>query len=208
MTYKAIGFDWGGVLNGRPGKYFGMGLAELLDITEEQFKDAYFAHNKEFNQGLITLEELWIRVLADAGRTDRLEDTLRYVGNSSYDSPNEDVIALVDSLRSHGYKTALLSNNTVAKGEQLRTEGFDRHFDVFHISAETGIAKPEPQAFINLANDLEVEPSEMIFIDDTPKSLASSNEVGFTPVLFEDYEQLVAELQKLGVKISLTRNQK
>ncbi len=81
----------------------------------------------------------------------------------------------------------------------MREKGLDKHFDVFHISAETALVKPEPDAFKHLANELGVEIKELVYIDDSEKSLSTSKECGFTPVLFESYEQLVNDLTRLDV---------
>jgi len=42
--------------------------------------------------------------------------------------------------------------------------------------------------------------NELVFIDDSPTSLVDAEEVGYTPILFESYEQLVADLRKLNIK--------
>lgn len=200
MTYKAIGFDWGGVLNGKPGKVFGETLASMLDITFDEYRIAYFHHNTAFNSGKINGKELWRRVLEELSKLDQLDEVLAYVDDSLKDDPNTDVIRLVDRLHSSGYKVGLLSNNTDEMGLKIRASGLDRHFDVFHISAETGYAKPTPQAFTFFAEALGVTLGELIFVDDTAKSLSTAEDIGFTPILFTDYDQLVAELNQLGIR--------
>lgn len=58
-AYKAVGFDWGGVLNGRPGKYFAMAVADTIGVSPEAYRTAYFHHNRKVNRGEITWEQLW-----------------------------------------------------------------------------------------------------------------------------------------------------
>lgn len=201
MTYSAIGFDWNGVLNGKPGKVFGRTLASMLAITFDKYRTAYFHHNTAFNNGEINTEELWRRVLTELNKLDQLDEVLAYVADSLKDDPNTNVITLVDTLRSNGYKVGLLSNNTFEIGEKIRASGLDKHFDVFHISAETGYAKPSPQAFAHFAEALGVTLSELIFVDDTAKSLSTASDIGFTPILFTDYDQLIVELKQLDIQV-------
>ncbi len=200
MTYKAIGFDWGGVLNGKPGKFFGEDVAKLLGITHEQYKDAYFHHNKKINRGEVTWEQLWTLVLSELGQPDKVAQVMTLSDEANKDALNIEVLELVDTLRAQGYKVGLLSNNTQEKADSMRAKGLDKHFDVFHISAETGLVKPDIAAFEHLAQSLETDISELIFIDDTDKSLSTAKVCGFMPILFADYEQLTKALRKLGIE--------
>jgi len=202
MTYKAIGFDWGGVINGKPGKYFSIGIAEILGTREQAFKDAYFSHNKAFNRGDINLDELWNRVLGDLGKVDKTDEVMAFLRETHKISVNHNVMNLVDTLKLNGYKVGLLSNNTTEGGNEIRALGLDKHFDVFHISADTGDVKPEPSSFTNFAAALGIEPTELIFIDDTPKSLETSVSVGFAPILYESYDQCINDLESLGINVS------
>lgn len=199
MNFKAIGFDWGGVLNGKPGKFFGEKVAATLGITQAEYLEAYFHHNKKVNRAEITWEELWSLVLTELGHPDKVGEVLKISQDFNADALNQNVLDLVDKLRASGYKVGLLSNNTIEKAESMRAQGLDKHFDVFHISAETALVKPEPEAFQHLADELGVNIEELIFIDDSEKSLSTASECGFTPILFESYDQLANELSKFHV---------
>lgn len=201
MTYKAIGFDWGGVLNGKPGKFFGEAVSELLGIPHEKYLEAYFHHNKKINRGEVTWEELWSLVLTELGQPDKVQTVMALSQEANVDNLNQAVLGLVDGLRAAGYKVGLLSNNTHERAADMRESNLNGHFDVFHISAETGFVKPEPKAFQHLAQDLQVDIKELIFVDDSEKSLSTAGECGFTPILFEHYDQLMTALRQLGINI-------
>ncbi len=204
MPYRAVGFDWGGVIKGRLGSDFTREASELIGVDIDDFRQAYFAHNKDVNRGDIDWLELWNRVLGDLGKAEFVDRILAINQERSTNLPeqiNYKMINLVDSLKLKGYKVGLLSNNTLRAGIELRELGIDRHFDVFHISAETRLVKPEPEAFDLLAKELGIEMSEFIFIDDAEKSLSTAKECGFTPVKFESLEKLLHDLRVLGVDI-------
>jgi hypothetical protein len=42
---------------------------------------------------------------------------------------------------------------------------------------------------------------ELIYIDDTERSLANVKEIGYRPILFTDYETLLHDLKSLGIKV-------
>ena len=199
MQYKGIGFDWGGVLNGLPGKYFGQKVSAALNITHDKYLEAYYHHNKKINRGEVTWEELWTLILTELGQPEKVQEVMKISQDSNAVSLNQEVLDLVDRLRASGYKVGLLSNNTHEKAAMMREKGLEKHFDVFDISAETGLVKPEKEAFQHLSNELGVRLEELVFIDDSEKSLSTAKECGFTPILFESYEQLVCELTKLGI---------
>lgn len=203
MTYRAIGFDWGGVLYGEPGQPLYMQIIDLLGISLDEYNTAYFRHNNKANSGEISYEELWTLVLQDLGQTDKLSEVLALNAASMAKVPNAQMLALVKTLRANGYKVGMLSNNSVERGDMLRSEGLDKEFDVFHISAETGLAKPDPASFRLFADALGVALDELIFIDDTPQSLSTAPECGYAPILFKNYSELIENLAALGIEIPL-----
>ncbi len=99
MKYRGIGFDWGGVLNGKPGRFFGQGVSQLLGTTHEKYLEAYFHHNKKINRGEVTWEELWSLVLTDLGRPDKVQDVMKISQEFNADSLNTNILDLVDKLR-------------------------------------------------------------------------------------------------------------
>jgi putative hydrolase of the HAD superfamily len=203
-TYKAIGFDWGGVLNGKPGKYFAQTVADTVGVTREEYQTAYFHHNQKVNRGEVSWQQLWELVLDELGHQNEPElvrKIIKISEEANADNLNDDMLKLVHTLRSNGYKVGLLSNNSADKAALMRERGLDKRFDVLDISVETGFVKPNSEAFIHLADGLGVDISELIYVDDTPKSLSTAENVGFTPILFDNYNQLVKDLTALGIHI-------
>lgn len=201
--YKAIGFDWGGVLNGAPRNYFYDVITLMPGITLEKLKEVYFNYNQAFNRGEMTWRELWQTVLNGLGFADREDIVDKIIDMSeknNADNLNASIVELIDTLRKNDYKVGLLSNNSEDGVAQMQRLGIVEHLDAFDVSIITGLVKPNPEAFTHLANGLGVNISELVFIDDTEKSLSTAAETGFTPIIFTSYSQLVDDLRKLGVK--------
>jgi HAD superfamily hydrolase (TIGR01509 family) len=201
MTYKAVGFDYGGVIKGKPSGYFMGSLCSILGITPEQYKKSYYKFNKQVNRDEITWHELWALVVKDLGKGQLLPEVIKFADEGFKQSLNEDVLELVDKVKKKGYRVGLLSNNTADLRQEVQELGVDKHFDVVNISGETGLVKPEVAAFKYFANDLGVGINEFIFIDDSPQSLSTADECGYTPILFESTKGLVAELIRLKVLV-------
>lgn len=205
MQYKAIGFDHGGVIEGRPGFQFNQMICHTLDTTQADYESAYFAHNRDsINGELISEIELWTRVLKDLHREDLLQTLTGNIAEYKRTNNfiNEELLAHIASFRSKGFKTGLLSNNSIEVANRLRDVGQDAYFDSFIISAEVGMSKPDPKIFDYFCNDLGVQMNELIFVDDSPQSLSTAEECGFTPILYTNFDDLVRQLGSLGIDIS------
>jgi epoxide hydrolase-like predicted phosphatase len=195
--YKAVGFDWGGVLVSS--KPITEGIAAILGIPKRDLLKIYYQYNYLANVESMSYAELWTRVVTDLGHPDKVPQVLEYMAVQQTFKLDQRMIDLVDVLKQKGFKVGLLSNNTRENGDKMRAEGLDKHFDVFLISSEIGYQKPSKGAFNLLIESLDVLPQEMIYIDDSEGSLTLAGEIGYHPILFTGYEKLKQDLTKLGV---------
>lgn len=197
--FKGIGFDYGGVIDGQSSSFFDKKISEILDVNIDEFKISYFKFNELYNKGSISKEELWKMILKDLNRETKKDDVFAFLKQQPIGEINLKILDLIDSLRSRGFKVGMFSNFTKEAADKMREIGIDKHFDTFLVSAETGCVKPSVEAFNILAEKMDILPTELIFIDDTEKSLSSAKEVGFHPILFRGYESLIEELKSLKI---------
>lgn len=203
---SAIGFDWGGVILQTPGRSFADDAAQFLGVENESFRRAYFLHNHLVNKGANTKAyeeavEMWSTILNELGKYDSLEAFMAFIRSYPKGSVSQEMIALVKKLRAAGWKLGLFSNNSVEAAQEFRLQGYDCLFDAALFSGEVGCMKPEPEAFLKLAGALNIAVSELVFIDDSPRSLSTAAEVGYIPVLFIKQDELLDQLQSLGVVV-------
>ena len=103
--------------------------------------------------------------------------------------PLDDVVPL---LRAAGLRTAVLSN---ADGPPR--PGLRGLVDVVLLSGETGLRKPDPQAFAGAAARLGVAPGECVHVDDLPANVRGAVQAGLVGVLHRTRAATVAELEAL-----------
>jgi putative hydrolase of the HAD superfamily len=204
MSYKAVGFDYGGVIGGLDASFssFIEDLAKIMGISVDEITQQYFALNRKINCGEIrTWREFWQLFLGQFNRLDLVQevDVMTTQFAKHLNIIDQRMLDLVDSLKSSGLKVGLLSNTSLERGKELRDLKVNTHFDVFLVSAEIRMMKPDGEAFMRLASELGVSPKEMVFIDDSQGSLSAADQCGFTPILFKDYTQLVSDLQQLKI---------
>ena len=200
MSYKAKGFDYGGVIAGPTGREFDKRVCDFLDTDLNQYHKVYFQFNGLMNNGQITKPELWRRVLAALGKSERYNSFIDLQAQLDNHEIHSNTLQLVDTLRKNGYKVGLLSNNTLKTANYIRSTDLVNHFDVCVMSSEIGMSKPDTKIFEYFFSKLGVSPREAIFIDDFEKSLSTAAEIGYHPIFFSSHSALIRELTSLGVR--------
>jgi epoxide hydrolase-like predicted phosphatase len=199
--YKAICFDWTGVIFGYPGIKFSKAAAKIIGVSLEDFHRVYFTHNSKVNVDGIPLEDFATILSTELGKPNKKSAYINFVKNFPAGKLNVAMVSLIKTLKESGYKVGLLSNKSKQDGTNIRSYDFTKYFDSILISEEIGLMKPQKEAFEMLIKNLDILPREMIFIDDVEKNFSTASEVGYTPVLFTNYNALVKELTSLEVKL-------
>jgi HAD superfamily hydrolase (TIGR01549 family) len=119
---------------------------------------------------------------------------------------NKYLVDLFPRFHALGLKIGILSNATTQLRKWLEDEGIVPLVDVVIISAEIGYQKPHKEAFDILFGRLGLAPGQVIFVDDSAKSLEKASEIGYIPILFKDNEQLNDDLRKLGIVLPASAN--
>lgn len=195
---KAIAFDYGGVVKINQQDLI-KEICEYLKIEREVWRKEYFKINKMFNIEGKSFEEVILFLVA---KFDPSEKTRNYMidllkENDSLYHLNNELIIYIKKLKEKGYKIALLSNNSLTLRAKLIEENIFDLFDAIVISSEVGYMKPQPEIFEILFKKLKVNPNEVIFIDDSLKSLEKADEIGYIPILFKNNEILESELASI-----------
>jgi len=191
---KAVGFDYGGVMTGKPGSFFSNKVSNLLGISPEKYKEEYFKINHLPSTGKITWDEFWKMFVKKFHKEEKLDQLMGIVNKLHSKEVHEHMKALVLGLKRNGYKVGLLSNNTLEAITNFRNQGFYDLFDTVVVSAMVGYIKPDPEIFKLFINNLDVKAEELTFIDDSMNSLKSAKEVGFHPIHYISFEKLLVDL--------------
>jgi glucose-1-phosphatase len=196
MAVRAVIFDMGGVLLRTEDKGPRERLAARLGLTYDALYRQIFDNETALlaTVGKVTSQDHWITVQAALHLQD--EELLRLKEEFwEGDRLDEGLLAYIRSLRPE-YKTGLLSN----AWDELRHLLHTRYrildaFDDVVISAEAGMAKPDPRIYELAVRRLEVAPEEAIFVDDFIENIHSARRAGLHTVHFRSPEQALAELE-------------
>jgi epoxide hydrolase-like predicted phosphatase len=195
---KAIIFDYGGVItSGGAGNELAIRLAQDLDISVDQVSELTFGPWPEYLKGHIDEEEYWRRAERQYGYSIPLDK--RMIWNTwEHMSPIDKVLDFVKSLNSQGYIVGLLSNVIPNTEQDIRSHGVYDLFQPCILSCLAGFAKPEPEIYQVLLQQLPgVKVEEIIFIDDQDRCLKPARELGINCVMADKPDQVIAEVNSL-----------
>ena len=198
MSIQAVIFDLGGVLVRTEDRQPRFQLAEELNLSYTELEKRVFANesSRQATVGKLTVQEHWKTVqqelgISDAGFSNFVE---RFFGGDRLDM---ELVEYVRKLRSQ-YQTALLSNawenlRGVLEDEWRIADAFDQIF----ISAEMGVAKPDPQIYHRVMRRLELSPPQAVFIDDFIENVEAARQAGMHAIHFRTQPQALDELAGL-----------
>jgi epoxide hydrolase-like predicted phosphatase len=197
---KALIFDFGGVLVRTSDWSLRRQWETRLGLGERALDQAVFNSEvaRRASRGELPAGEVWVDVARSLKLDDAQLDACRrdFWANDRLDT---ELVDLIQSLRPR-YKTAILSNAwNDARDNFTRLFGLDKAFDLLIISAEEGVTKPDPRAYLLAAERLGVEPHEAVFVDDFIENIEGARAVGMQAIHYQPGVDVRAELKKLGV---------
>jgi len=193
---RAVFFDFGSVLI-RDGdnskreaweKRLGLSPGELAATIFESEAAA------RATVGEVTTAEMWQQI----GERLQLDDEQRRQLRADFfrgDNLNAELVEFARELQPR-YKLAILSNAwSNARRIFSQVYGLDDIFETMIISAEVGLAKPDPRIYHLAVEHLDVYPEEAIFLDDRLENVEAAQAVGLRAVHFRDNAQAIAEMR-------------
>lgn len=205
-TYRAVLFDFGGVLTTSLLKAFRTFGAELGNETlplrllgKDYDAGKVLAAHEEGRASAAEFEQAYAETLQQHGVQVSAEGLIARIKSTLQRDP--ETIALVARLRDRGVPVGLLSNSFGDDGYA----GYDLEamFDAVTISRDIGIRKPSRQAYRAACEKLGVPPGETVMVDDLQHNLDSAARLGMGAVLHREAATTHAELERfLDLRIS------
>ena len=197
---KALFWDVGGVLLTNAWDRTQREAAlERFQLDREEFADRHELVVSSFERGKIGLDEYLERTVFYRPRPFSGDEFKNFMYGLS--RPDAEALQLASRLASSGRYLMGTINNESRELNQYRIEKFGMRsiFKVFVSSCYVGLRKPE-EGIYRLALDVTQQvPEECCFIDDRALNLEVAQRLGMQTIEMDHVEQLIAELQKLGV---------
>lgn len=111
------------------------------------------------------------------------------------------MLELVERLKAKGYVSGILSDQTDWLDRLDARDHFYKYFDRIYNSYYLGKGKRDPSHFSDVAADLGLHPSAILFIDDSKKNVATAVATGMQAIQYIDRESFMEALKDaLGIK--------
>ncbi|HET6175224.1 MAG TPA: HAD family phosphatase [Gaiellales bacterium] len=171
-------------------------LAGLADQLRDAFLERYWHHRHAYDLGQPPAD-YWSDVLArDLSGSRRLVDRLTSIDVHGWLRLNSLTLpTLLSYARRTGAQLALLSNAPEPLADAIDQCSWSRNFEHRYYSCRLGAAKPDPQAFQLVLNDLGAQPSEVLFIDDRSENTLTARDLGMHTATFTSARALDRELR-------------
>lgn len=196
-SIHAVLFDFGGVL---AEEGFRNGLQALaaqqgLDVETMPNAGMRAVYDSGFVLGRGTASDFWALLRkrtglsgADEALTNKILEGFTIRGW---------MINVVRRLRKQGYITGILSDQTHWLDSLNEKYHFSEEFDRIFNSYYLGKGKQDPSVFADVAADLGMPQSDIIFVDDDINNVARARKSGMHAIQFIDRQSFEAELGRL-----------
>jgi epoxide hydrolase-like predicted phosphatase len=197
---KALISDFGGVLMRTRTDGSRRALEQRLGLAPNTIEARVFNSDLSLRAmcGEVSEDELW-RALERELDLPRFGLTWQEFQGEFFaeDFLDEELMALIRGARP-GLKTGLISNAWSGLRAVLHTRvPIADAFDVLVISAEEGIAKPDPRIYHCALERLGVQADEAIFLDDFVENIHAANALGLIGVHFQSSAQAQRDIRAL-----------
>jgi epoxide hydrolase-like predicted phosphatase len=113
--------------------------------------------------------------------------------------PIPGVIDLIKRLKKN-YRVGSLTNILHMYDPLRWKRGVYDHFEFNVISSRVGMRKPNLNIYRHAIKKINLNPEQIVFIDDLPRNIMPARKIGMHTILFKNTTQLKGELKKLGVQ--------
>ncbi len=101
------------------------------------------------------------------------------------ETPSEEMIVLAKELKTKGLKVITLSNNFKERADYYGHYPWMHDvMDKTYFSWQTGLVKPDVEAWKLVLKDFSLEPNEVLYFDDQEKNLKAAESLGIHSVMF------------------------
>jgi putative hydrolase of the HAD superfamily len=197
---RVVVFDYGEVISVSPSEADRFALLAVAGVEPELFWASYWKNRDDLDQGRVDVPGYWARVAADTGSTWSASTVyaLWVADFRGWISVEPGTIDLIAAMHAGGTRLALLSNAGFDFASPFRFSPMGQYFERVFISAEMDSVKPDHAIYREVAGELGIELTQMVFIDNKKVNTDAAAELGATVHHYEGVDGLRAFLESLA----------
>ena len=193
---SAIVFDYGNVLSAPQGSREIAEMASLFQTAVDVFQQAYWTFRLDYDAAAFDPASYWNLVARSLSRSvsEAQIEELVEADSRSWAYPAAVLPEWARNVRKAGFKTGLLSNMPTPVREHVAKCEWLPQFDHRTFSCDVRSAKPAPEIFRHCLKGLDVEPAEVLFLDDKLENVRAAETLGIQGVVYTTVERAAQEI--------------
>ena len=192
---KAIIFDWHGVLDFTTFEDLVALIAKESNKSKDEVKKIFKKVKEPLIRGESDSSLLWSEINKNI---DLSEDQLILIKEYRLKiEKNQQLFDFVEKIQGK-YKLAILSDCPKEKAERIKNTTNLSMFSSVIFSCEVGKTKSENVFFTDCAEKLDLDTSDILYVDDTEKHIDTTKLLGFQVHHFSDTQSFIKYVESLG----------
>ena len=202
MKYKAIIWDFGGVITSSPFEAFNQfeeanGLPKdiIRTINSENPDTNAWAKFESNSVTIDVFNDLFLKEAKAKGFDIKGKDIIKLLKGSI----RKNMVSFLRELKSD-FKLGCITNNVKSSSEENNDNETNEAMSLFdHVieSSIVGIRKPNPEIYMMSCDALKVSPDQCIYLDDLGINLKPARELGMTTIKVIQPEDAIQEVRNL-----------
>ena len=197
---RVVVFDYGEVISRSPSESDRDALVAIAGCPPEPFWQSYWNHRDGLDRGTTSTTDYWSLVASDTNSDwDAATVYALWVADfRGWWSVEPGTLRLIDELSAGGTRLVILSNAGFDFASGFRYSPMGRYFERVFVSAEMDAIKPDPEIYLEVARELGITATEMVFIDNKSVNTDAAASLGITTHHFTGVAGLDAFLRSLS----------
>ncbi len=159
----------------------------------------YIPEYRQFSVGTISETELISSFLNKTYIDITIEEFIEIFKNDI--RPIEGMDKILNMLSQNYSLATIINEGSEWANYKLDVSGFRKFFAYNFISGDLKIAKPAPEIYTTVLQQLNAKPEECLFIDDQKKNCEAAEKLGINSIVFDNSEQLVTDFVKFSINL-------
>ncbi len=186
---KIVIFDLGGVClsnywSNEQRKLF----SEKFGLNFESVQLYHSENRKNLCIGNISEEEYIHNLFKSQNKEPKIEKAITFIREQNF--AFEEVLKFIEKIKDKFEIFAFTNEIKEAAEFRIKRFNLERYFKKIFVSSVIGYMKPDKEAYFYVLRELNVEPSQVIFVDNSELNVNAAKKLGMIGIHFKYLEQL------------------
>lgn len=173
---------------------------EIAGMTQDEFWKTAKKYFDEYNKGNTTMEELIASACRELGINPSKASQLKTIHDKSFIFV-PGIQKILHSLYQNYFMVLYAGDGLDSFNLKVNNFSLQRYFHKIYATCFENTNKEDPQVYKKILYENNLDPMETVFTDDLPQNIEAAKKAGINTIVFKDSEQLLKDLDKIGVRV-------